>query len=162
MLFRSIPEGDVGGRRPSQELELHDEGVACALRLVRPLVDALSHDYLPPRVGARPLARLAGRMTPAGKRPCRGCRQNADALEFPEGSPAALRESFRGHCAEASVGESSLPRRGGMGQRAEAAHGNGAMWSLRGLVCLCAGACGGGMVFSGSRRLSWATAWLCG
>lgn len=59
------------------------------------------------------MARLAGRMTPAGKRPCRGCRQNADALEFPEGSPAALRESFRGPCVEASVGESSLPRRGG-------------------------------------------------
>ena len=89
-----IPEGDVGGRRPSQELELHDEGVACALRLVRPLVDALSHDYLPPRVGARPLARLAGWMTPAGKRLCRVCRQNADALEFPEGSPAALRKVF--------------------------------------------------------------------
>jgi len=36
------------------------------------------------------------------------------------------------------------------------------MWSLRGLVCLCAGACGGGVVFSGSRWLRWATAWLCG
>ncbi|AKT48829.1 hypothetical protein ADJ70_07545 [Olsenella sp. oral taxon 807] len=57
---------------PSQELELNDEGVACALRLVRPLVDVRSHDYLPPRVGARPLARLAGRMAPAGKRQCKG------------------------------------------------------------------------------------------
>lgn len=33
-------------------------------------------------------------MTPAGKRLCRVCRQNADALEFPEGSPAALRKVF--------------------------------------------------------------------
>ena len=28
-----VAQGDAGGRRTSQEPELHDEGVACALRL---------------------------------------------------------------------------------------------------------------------------------
>ena len=56
----------------------------------------------------------------------------------------------------------SLRSQGGVGQRAEAARGNGVMWSLRGLVCLCTGACGGGVMCSGSCRLRWATAWLCG
>ncbi len=44
------------------------------------------------------------------------------------------------------MGESSLPRRDGVGVLTEAARGNAAMGLLRGVACLCAGASGGGAV----------------
>lgn len=66
-------------------------------------------------------------------------------LSFPRDA-CGSRESFRGPCAGASVGESSLPRRDGVGVLAEAARGNAAVRLLRGAVYLCAGASGGGVV----------------
>ena len=85
-------------------------------------------------------------MEPAGKRACKGHKRNADALEFPEGRlrrsgkfSRPLRGSVRGRVFAPKA------RRGG-DVLAEAARGNAAKRLLRGVACLCAGACGGGAV----------------
>lgn len=66
-------------------------------------------------LGPAPLARLVVRMAPAGKRQCKGGSKTRMHLSFP-GAPRASRKSFCGPCARATVGESSLPRRDGVGR----------------------------------------------
>lgn len=68
-------------------------------RLVRLLVDALSHGCLPPRVGARSLGAPCGADGTYGKATVQGVKRNADASEFSEGVSCARRNSFRGPCA---------------------------------------------------------------
>ena len=50
---------------------------------------------------------------------------------------------FRGPCAEATVGESSLPRRDGVGRARRPPMGMWRWGLLRGVACLGAGASGG-------------------
>lgn len=62
--------------------------------LVRPLVDALSHGCLPPRVGARPLGAPCGADGTRGEAVAQVRKRNADAPEFSEGHPVPIGKVF--------------------------------------------------------------------
>ena len=95
--------------------------------LVRPLVDALSHGCLPPRVGARPLGAPRGADGACGEASAQGGKRNADAPEFSEWRPVLFGKVFAALARKRPWASLRSQGETGWGVLAEAARGNAAM-----------------------------------